>query len=86
MLTMTTFRQIYHTAVGLADHGRRLPAVEQFAWRALAVQLQELADPQGGYLPATQAPAGYAEQVRHPPHKQGLRARARRRHRSWPAG
>lgn len=60
---MTTIRQIYYTAAGLAEHGRRLPAADQLAWRALAVQLQPFADQQGGHSAARQAPADYAEQV-----------------------
>lgn len=63
MLTMTTFRQIYNAAAGLAEHGRGLPAAEQLAWRALAVQLQELADQVRGYSLVGQAPADYAERV-----------------------
>lgn len=49
---------------GLADHGHRLPAAERLAWRNLARRLQDLADDDGGYQVAKDAPANYAEQVR----------------------
>jgi hypothetical protein len=55
MLRMTTLGRIYRTVTGMADYGRRLPATEQLAWRALAVQLQEFADQDQEF--ADQAPS-----------------------------
>jgi hypothetical protein len=63
MLAMTTLRQIYNTVEGLADHGRRLPAVERSDWQTLAAQFQELADCEAGYRHAEDAPADYGGQV-----------------------
>jgi hypothetical protein len=61
---MTTFRLVYLTVMGLADHGHRLPATERLAWRTLTVRLQELADHHAASVLAWQAPADYAERVR----------------------
>jgi hypothetical protein len=63
MLPMTTFRLIFHTAAGLAEHGHRLPAAERLAWQALAVRLRELADDERGYHGPADSSAEYAEQV-----------------------
>jgi hypothetical protein len=61
---MTTLRQVHHCATAFAEHGRRLPRADQFAWRVAAGQLQPLSNQGWACNVAWKVPAGYAEAVR----------------------